>query len=226
MSNTPYNPLDKLNLAQSIQLELLRADLIELAKVGGITGAGVYAIYYAGPFQLYSPLTMAFRTERERPIYVGKAIPKGGRKGGLSLDAANSRSLAERLGIHGESIEEAKNLSLSDFYVRSLVVEDIWIPLGENMLIETFKPIWNTVAPGFGNKAPGSGRQKQKMSRWDTLHPGRIHSELLPPNKLSDQEIALLVSEALKGHIVSTQLEPDELDDGDEFDPGPETTAE
>nr|WP_280941241.1 Eco29kI family restriction endonuclease [Mesorhizobium sp. LSJC269B00] len=79
-----------------------------------------------------------------QPTYVGKAIPKGGRKGGLSADAAKGRALADRIAQHAASIEQATNLDTQDFLVRYLVVDDIWIPLGENMLIETFKPLWNS----------------------------------------------------------------------------------
>ena len=38
----------------------------------------------------------------------------------------------------------------------SLVVDDIWIPLGENMMIEQFKPIWNLAIDGFWNKDHGN----------------------------------------------------------------------
>lgn len=81
--------------------------------------------------------------EFKSPIYVGKAIPKGGRKGGLTKDFAVGRALADRLRQHASSVDETSNLRLADFHVRHLVVDDIWIPLGENMLIETFKPVWN-----------------------------------------------------------------------------------
>ncbi|MEH6691122.1 MAG: Eco29kI family restriction endonuclease [Pseudorhizobium pelagicum] len=46
-------------------------------------------------------------------------------------------------------------------------------PLGENMLIESFKSIWNRALDGFGNNAPGRNRETQFLSPWDVLHPGR-----------------------------------------------------
>lgn len=119
-----------------------------------------------------------------RPIYVGKAIPKGGRKGGITSEpAATGRALLDRLRHHAASISEASNLELGDFSVRHLVIEDIWIPLGENMLIETFKPVWNIALDGFGNKTPGSRRETQYKSPWDVVHPGRKFAERLakPP---------------------------------------------
>ena len=53
------------------------------------------------------------------------------------------------------------------------MVDDIWIPLGENILIERFKPLWNQVIDGFGNNDPGGRRATQYRSHWDVLHPGR-----------------------------------------------------
>ena len=77
------------------------------------------------------------------------------------------------------SVNEVINLDLSDFWVRYLVVDDIWIPLGENILIETFKPAWNRAVDGFGNKDPGRRRKTQFRSPWDVLHPGRLFAEKL-----------------------------------------------
>jgi Eco29kI restriction endonuclease len=115
-----------------------------------------------------------------KPIYVGKAIPKSGRKGGLAKDVASTgKALLDRLKQHASSISEAENLELEHFFVRHLVVDDIWIPLGENMLIETFQPVWNRVIDGFGNKDPGQRRATRYKSPWDILHPGREFAEKL-----------------------------------------------
>lgn len=151
--------------------------------------------------------------DRQIPIYVGKAIPEGSRVGGLTRDAAKGRRLGERLNVHASSIREAENLEIDDFLARRLVIEDVWISLGENMLIQQFKPVWNRVAAGFGNKAPGIGRKDQKLSLWDTLHPGRIHSKRLPPNKLSPAEVERRVIEYLAGESVPLDIEVDEQDD-------------
>jgi len=170
----PYNPLDKLNLGRSVAEALLLRDVAPLAQVGEIIGAGVYAIYYTGGFEPYAPVAEKNAAEKFRqPIYVGKAVPKGARKGGLAFDASKGRALRDRLRQHAASISEATNLDLGDFYFRSLVVDDIWIPLGENMMIEQFRPIWNLVIDGFGNKDPGRRRATQHRSLWDVLHPGR-----------------------------------------------------
>lgn len=207
----PYNPLDKLNLARSIEQEMLRQPRKPLADLTKTPGAGVYAIYYGGPYPLYSPLAESLGSVVEKPIYVGKAIPKGGRIGGLGGDATKGKPLGNRLGIHARSINEVANLDLDDFSARYLVVEDIWIPLGENMLIQQFQPVWNVVASGFGNQAPGKGREDQAMSFWDSLHPGRKHSIILGPNALSVDQIADRVTGHLAGESVPLTPEDGDL---------------
>lgn len=182
-----YNPLDKFNLAKSIESELLARPIVMLGEVGDVIGAGVYAIYYTGSsFPAYAPIATANKGGAfKQPIYIGKAIPKGGRKGGLAADVASTgHALADRLRQHASSIEQANNLKLADFHVRHLVVDDVWIPLGENMLIETFKPVWNRAIDGYGNHDPGRRRAKQYKSPWDVLHPGRDWA-----NKLTDSPV-------------------------------------
>jgi len=170
----PYNPLDKQNLARSIEREIILRDPVPLAASDGAIGAGVYALYYIGEFLPYDKLRkINIGGAFSAPIYVGKAIPGGGRKGGLSGDASKGSAIRRRLAQHSSSIAETTNLDLADFYVRWLIVDDIWIPLGENALIETFKPLWNRALDGFGNNPAGAGREGQVKSPWDTLHPGR-----------------------------------------------------
>ena len=169
----PYNPLSKINLARSIEGEILACPLVGLGEVGRFDGAGIYALYYAGEFEVYAPLKASLLTSNPRPIYVGKAIPAGGRTGGLGSEAVRTLALSQRLAKHAASIKAAENLRLQDFQVRYLVVDDVWIPLGENMLIETYQPVWNKLVAGFGNNPPGEGRRDQQVSLWDVLHPGR-----------------------------------------------------
>lgn len=187
MNSRPYNPLDKGNLARSIEGELLGRQAQPLASVEGIIGAGIYAIYYSGGFSAYQRIRSAAPPPpAAAPIYVGKAIPKGGRKGGLTKDSSLGTALRDRLKQHAASVAEARNLELSDFWVRYLVVDDVWIPLGENMLIETFKPVWNRAIDGFGNKDPGRRRATQYRSPWDVLHPGRSFVEKLADGGLTE----------------------------------------
>jgi hypothetical protein len=212
----PYNPLDKINLGKSVARALLGQTAAKLSDTAKLRGAGVYAIYYTGSFPAYEPVAARNRNnEFRQPIYVGKAIPKGGRKGGIAADAGKGTALRDRLRQHAASIEQARNLDLGDFYHRSLVVDDIWIPLGENMLIETFRPVWNIVIDGFGNKDPGNRRATQHRSPWDILHPGRLFAEKLADGGMTPGDVARKLEHYFAGFPVS--LVPDQ-DDGDRDD--------
>jgi hypothetical protein len=196
VTDHPYNPLQKRNLAESIVRAILHKELRQLSDTDGLHGAGVYIIYYTGDFSLYAPVAERNREGKfEQPIYVGKAIPKGGRKGGFADDgnAAKGKALKERLGQHFDSVSETNNLVESDFFYRCLVVDEIFIPLGENMLIEQFRPVWNVVIDGFGNKDPGRGRINQLRSPWDVLHPGRLFADKHKPHPNTAEEFAASV---------------------------------
>lgn len=173
----PFNPLDKANLGSSVADALLAREPVPLDELAEFRGAGVYAIYYSGKFKAYAALSALNRSgQASRPIYVGKAVPSGSRKGG-ALDAKPGRVLYKRLIEHAESIRATKNLSIKDFQCRFLVVDDIWIPLGESLLIARYSPVWNSLVDGFGNHDPGSGRHAGIRPRWDVLHPGRPWAE-------------------------------------------------
>lgn len=170
----PFNPLDKKNLGASVADALLASKVHPLAGLTQFNGAGIYAIYYIGDFSAYQEI--AKRNQNDQfsiPMYVGKAVPAGARKGINTTAGLHSKVLWARLKEHADSIKVAENLSLDDFYCRYLVVDDIWIPLGESLVINHFSPIWNTYVDGFGNHDPGKGRYAGKHPRWDVLHPGR-----------------------------------------------------
>ena len=179
--STPYNPLHKENLGASVAEALLGRRVHLLGELKRFDGAGVYAIYYTGNFAAYSSIAKRNLESRfEAPIYVGKAIPKGGRKGGKQTDGA-SAALFSRLGQHADSVRATSNLSIEDFHCRYLAVDDIWIPLGESLLIAKFSPVWNTLVDGFGNHDPGKGRYEGVCPRWDVIHPGRDWAEKCKP---------------------------------------------
>ena len=158
----------------SVAEALLSRDSVPLASLKRFKGAGIYAIYYTGDFEVYRSLSQINKRGKLKvPIYVGKAVPAGARKGGFGLDSKPTTALYSRLVEHAESIDLATNLKLGDFYCRYLVVDDIWIPLGESLLIANFSPLWNTLIDGFGNHDPGKGRYEGLCPRWDMLHPGR-----------------------------------------------------
>lgn len=168
-----FNPLDKTNLGSSVADALVARPALPLDDLEVFNGAGVYAIYYRGKFKPYNALAALNTAGQFRaPIYVGKAVPEGARKGGI-LDPRPGRVLFKRLAEHADSIRATHNLNIADFHCRFLVVDDIWIPLGESLLIARFSPIWNSLVDGFGNHDPGSGRHGGMRPRWDVLHPGR-----------------------------------------------------
>jgi hypothetical protein len=156
-------------------------------------GAGLYALYYQGPFPAYQPIAVP---NCAVPIYVGRAVPRGARRGEVGLGEAPGRVLLDRLRQHASSIAAAENLEVTDFRCRYLVVDDIWVPLAEALLIAHFRPLWNGVVEGFGIHAPGAGRSNQARSSWDTLHPGRPFAAALPGDRVATE-----VEERITSHF-------------------------
>ncbi len=186
----PFNPLDKRNLGTSVAKALVEQKPKHLADLHSFHGAGIYAIYYTGKFKSYASLSSRNQSDDPAaPIYIGKAIPVGGRKGVALSDASKSKALFNRLREHAETIQAVANLELQDFQCRYLVVDDIWIPLGESLLISQFSPLWNSLIDGFGNHDPGSGRYKGLRPRWDVLHPGRAWADKCQPRQEGVQDI-------------------------------------
>jgi hypothetical protein len=197
-----FNPLDIKNLGDSIQRAILTSEPAPLSDLPPFRGVGAYAIYYAGDLPLYERISQANQGGAwSQPIYVGKAIPKGGRKGLLTEDASDSISLRSRLRAHARSIDSAANLDVSHFYARWLVVESVWVPLGESLLISRFGPVWNTIVDGFGSNPAGSGRFAGMRSRWDTLHPGRPAAAKLAVRSETPAAIAQDVEEYLRARL-------------------------
>ncbi len=218
----PYNPLEKTNLGESIAQAILKSPVLPLSETSHLRGAGVYAIYYTGDLAWYKAVADKNKGGTfGQPIYIAKAIPKGGRKGGISDDAAAEGSaLRDRLRQHYASVNEASNLNAADFHYQCLVGDDIWIPLGENMLIEQHQPVWNRVVDGFGNKDPGNRRKDQYRSPWDVIHPGRGFAGKLAMNpRTVDQLVADLNTFLLTGKVPKRpKAAATELDDVDHDD--------
>ena len=184
---TPYDPLDYSSLTVNLVRELMCQAVSALPLGGSFGGPGVYALFYDGDDELYAPLRSSDAT---LPIYVGKAVPKGARKGGTALDES-APVLHGRIREHVRSLEAANNLRLDDFSCRYLVVVPLWITMAERFLIEHYRPCWNVCIEGFGVHDPGMGRRAGRRSLWDTLHPGRPWSEKLQPR--SEEEAKELV---------------------------------
>ncbi len=160
-------------------------------------GAGVYAIYYRGPFDSYAPIS-----GKEHPIYVGKADPE-------ALHALTPQeqgtSLFTRLKDHKRTIGSAENLKLDDFDCRYLVVRSAWVETAEDLLIHWFHPVWNKemkVCQGFGKHGDSADTRANKRSPWDALHAGRAWatSEGNIPSKNSVVQIRAEIAEHYAKH--------------------------
>lgn len=175
------HPLDRVNLGRSLETALLSRPLTPLTGVPPFWGSGIYAIYFrgSGAHALYGRLA-----DSPSPIYVGRAVPRGARKGLVEEEEERrSRSLWERLDQHRDSVEQAQDLDVEDFRCRWLVADMLFVQMAERLMIQTYRPVWSLFIDGFGNHDPGGGREDQERSRWDTLHPGRYWAPKLaePP---------------------------------------------
>lgn len=170
-----YNPLELGNLAVSLARKFDEQSVLRLAELAQFRGAGVYAIYYGGPFELYKPISEEnHKASGSRAIYIGEAGRQGKRKGVGDTEDDPEKWIYDRLENHRTSIEQAKNLELGDFSCRYLIMEDLFIPLCESILLQEHRPLWNMKVEGFGNKHVGESRKDtQQMTKWDLLHPGR-----------------------------------------------------
>jgi Eco29kI restriction endonuclease len=170
-----FNPFPKA-IAKLLIKEFEKRPLLSLPPESTQVICGVYGLYYFGNNKAYRNLTLKDTT----PIYVGKAVAPGGRKGGGDASKAKGNFVIKRLKEHSISILGTKTLSLKDFKCRWLSVEPNFVGSAESILIDHYKPIWNRLIPGFGIHTPGSGRAKQACSDWDSLHPGRKFAIGLP----------------------------------------------
>ena len=187
-----YDPLEYSNLTRHLVRELMDQKETSLPIKESFAGPGVYALFYNGDFE---PYVQWDQVSLEQPIYVGKAVPPGSRKGGVSKSInPKDQPLFKRLAEHSKSIDSAKNLSTGQFLCRYLTVVPLWITAAERFLIEHYRPLWNVCIEGFGNHNPGSGRHQGEISWWDALHPGRPWAAKLRRTRSQEQAITRLDS--------------------------------
>lgn len=200
----PFNPLEKRVLGASIAEVLLTTKVYSLSSPFPFRGPGVYAIYYVGAdFAPYEPIARQNANGRfVWPIYVGQALPSGGRRGIGTVD--DEPTLRDRLGKHRRSIAAVtEDFGVGDFHYRALVMDDAFIRLAETSLLALYKPIWNNYVDGFGNNAPGERRVSSRRSRWDTLHGGRMQATVhTDRDETRDQLMAEIAQE-----LVSTNFD-------------------
>lgn len=190
----PFDPLNRVNLGRSVETALLSRPVVPLAEVPPFWGSGIYAIYLVdatkAPTDLYGRAA-----GQPAPIYVGRAVPKGARKGLVTGElAARSRALWARLDEHHTSIEQTANLDVGGFGCRWLVADQLFVPMAEALMIATYHPVWNVTIDGFGNHDPGAGRYEGERTKWDTLHPGRPWATRLAEPSMAAAELQALVA--------------------------------
>lgn len=204
-ADVSYNPLDLGNLADQLRRALEEQPDSPLEGLTKFPGAGVYALYYSGPYPLYRRLADVNGPSARVPIYVGKAMVDSARKGGGATIEVTSPFLHKRIMKHADSIAAAtKSLNPRHFRVRALVTQPVWVPLGEAALIARYRPLWNVVIDGFGNNDPGGRRRLQYRSVWDHLHPGRGWAAQQAENPgFNIKEVSAKVSAHLQQHLPS-----------------------
>lgn len=176
--------------------------VVTLPPPENFVGTGVYALYYIGKSELYTPLYETNRIEFKQPIYVGKAVPSGWRQN-RSTGTMSSHELYWRLLEHTESISAAKNLNVKDFLCRFIILEGAasdMIGTVEAALIRYYTPVWNSCIDGFGNHDPGSGRYNQARSDWDVLHPGREWADKCVGECRTLEAVARILQNFWEGH--------------------------
>ncbi|MFU8871033.1 Eco29kI family restriction endonuclease [Micromonospora sp. SL4-19] len=193
-----FDPLALRNLQEVLRLRLEWTTDLDDFPPHDFVGAGVYAVYYFGDFDLYAPLKT---TERKVPIYVGKA--EAGNSSYGEPASPDGFQLVNRIKKHADSVAEAsQTLNVTDFKVRYLPLDDAWIVLAERALLREYRPVlWNTVMPGFGANAPGSDRQNAR-SIWDTIHPGRPRAGRLCNRRFTLEEMRERVRLAVAASIL------------------------
>ncbi len=192
-ASRPFDPLDYRNIATSVVRALLDRAPVRLADLEPFNGAGIYALYYAGNLDAYRSIA---GPEARVPIYVGKAVPPGSRTGADEINPEVGTKFYNRLSEHSRSIGQAQNLEVAEFLCRYLRVRHVWIRLAEQILVQKFRPVWNTVVDGFGNHPPGRGRRNMRRPRWDIVHPGRSWADRLEPRENRET-----IVEEVRGHL-------------------------
>lgn len=166
----PFDPLAVENVGVTLAVELLEQAVQAMPPTHAFDGAGVYALYYKGPFKAYGDLVRLNGKSFRYPLYIGKAAGESAKQG-FNPEGSKTKKLYDRIAQHAASIRAAKNLEIDDFRCRYLVLNDAYIALAEAVLIRVFRPPWNGLS--FGSKVVGKNRMTGKPGLWDCLHPGR-----------------------------------------------------
>jgi Eco29kI restriction endonuclease len=170
IDSRPFDPLSVENVGVTLAVELNSRPLVPLPLSQGFPGAGVYALYYTGRHPAYKAFTALDKGKCRYPVYIGKAAGENAKQG-FRTTMTSEKKLFGRIGQHVNSIEQAHDLSISEFRCRYLVLNDAYISLAESVMIRLFRPPWNGMS--LGSNQVGGPRMAGKESLWDSLHPGR-----------------------------------------------------
>lgn len=170
MADSEFDPLAVENVGVTLAVELLEQPLSRMPPETPFTGAGIYALYYAGGHRAYATLRDLDDGRFKYPVYIGKAAGESAKQG-FSPNGSGEKKLYGRITEHARSIEAVENLEVSDFRCRYLVLNDAYISLAESVMIRMFRPPWNGMS--FGSKVVGKNRMTGEPGLWDALHPGR-----------------------------------------------------
>lgn len=197
-----FNPLALEIVGHNLRDGLEDRPRIRLDRLPTSKGAGLYALYYIGDLDLYRALSGT-----DVPVYVGKA-EAGNSSYGDAPDETQPRLYKRITEKHAKSIREVAdnrgNIAPSDFEVRHILLEDVWIVLGERALLRAYAPVlWNTLMPGFGANPPGTAR-KNARSIWDTIHPGRPRAGEVCNRRFTRAEM----ENRIRDGIAISQMEP------------------
>ncbi|WP_370936131.1 Eco29kI family restriction endonuclease [Amycolatopsis sp. cg13] len=187
-----FNPLEPDTTARIVALMAASQPRHPLATLRSFYGAGVYALYYNGPFAPYAELS-----KKEHPVYVGKADPDN-RSSNDPVE--HGRKIFDRLREHRASIESSSTLDINDFDCRFLIVQSGFQQAAEAQLIEFFKPVWNKetkICYGIGKHGDSAKTRQNKRSPWDTLHPGRSWAD----ETGQDQHERTAIIEKIQNHL-------------------------
>jgi len=199
-----FDPTDPNLVGRMIALALTAQPPMSFSAIEGdrFYGAGVYALYYKGDLPEYARLK-----DLPHPIYVGKADPAS--PSSVNVVEQGER-LFSRLRDHARSIRQARNLELSDFEVRYLVVAGNWQRAAEIFLIRLMNPIWNLEAKilfGFGKHGDSAETRANGRSPWDTLHPGRKFAEEIVEDQIPLDVIKSSITSHFDKHRIYTNAD-------------------
>ncbi|MDX3657595.1 Eco29kI family restriction endonuclease [Streptomyces sp. ID05-26A] len=191
-----FDPLSTEQISTTICERFERQPLVAMGSdLPQFEGAGLYAIYYRGEgIEFYRPLS-----NLQIPVYVGRARSIAGR-----TNKVNPKRLFGRLRDHRESIIGG-NLPVAEFRFRALLMPDVHIDLGENGLVNGYRPVWNVLLTGFGGREQGQRTRQATKTKWDTVHAGRKRTD-----GGTTHDASILIEE-MRAHIEKQVADYDDL---------------